>query len=94
MIGERAGRPAAAKADAHGHDAHHDCKCAKKEQAAKPAGGDCGCHGKAARSQATEAAVKKEEAAPKSVAEMTPAEKLAYNQAKRDRIFGKFENRN
>lgn len=81
---------AAAKSDAHGHDAHHDCKCAKKEQAAKPAGGDCGCHGKAAKSPASDLVVKKEEAAPKSVAEMTPAEKLAYNQAKRDRIFGKF----
>lgn len=78
--------------DARAHDAHHDCKCAKKEAAPKPAGADCGCHAKgAAKSQASDGAVaKKEEPAPKSVAEMTPAEKLAYNQAKRDRIFGKF----
>jgi len=83
--------------DSHAHDSQHDCKCAKKDPTPKPAGTDCGCHGKAAaKSQASGgAAVKsdvatKVEAAPKSVAEMTPAEKLAYNQAKRDRIFGKF----
>lgn len=88
------------KEDAHDHGAHHECSCPTKAKAAKPAGGDCGCHAAkvsvvatpvVAKSQATDSAVAaKTEAAPKSVAEMTQAEKLAYNQAKRDRIFGKF----
>jgi len=84
------GSPASStkKADAHSHadegHTHHECSCPTKAKAAKPAGGDCGCHAKK-----PDAAAKSEPSAPKSVAEMTQAEKLAYNQAKRDRIFGK-----
>ncbi|MCE9606729.1 MAG: hypothetical protein K8U03_17705 [Planctomycetia bacterium] len=81
--------PTAKPADSHKHDEHHACSCPTKAKEAKPAGGDCGCHA-TAKPQAAAAAVAKTEAAPKSVAEMTQAEKLAYNQAKRDRIYGKF----
>lgn len=61
-------------------DDHHECACQSKPSAAaatNPAG--CGCH-------ATEPKTSGEP----DFAKMTVAEKLAYNQSKRDRLFGKF----
>ncbi|MBN8626369.1 MAG: hypothetical protein J0M17_12855, partial [Planctomycetes bacterium] len=63
--------------------------CKAKSQATADAApkADCGCHAKPAAEQKPAAAPKP---AKKDVREMTQAEKLAYNQAKRDQLFGKF----
>jgi hypothetical protein len=66
--------------------AKHDCGCGGPDPKAchchdqKPAGGPQSSPGKPATAPTTEAAP--------DFSRMTPAEKLAYNQAKRDRIFG------
>jgi hypothetical protein len=53
----------------------HDCGCGG------PDSGQCHCHDKKPAAPA-------EVDGPPDFARMTPAEKLAYNKAKRDRIFG------
>lgn len=75
-----AGMPKAAEKPAATHDGHHECSCTATPPAAGSASGkgDCGCHAKTAAPSE------------KNVAQMTTAEKLAFNQRKRDQIFGKF----
>ncbi|MGC3970796.1 MAG: hypothetical protein QM775_26715 [Pirellulales bacterium] len=74
---------------AHDHGAGHECACKVKPQSATDAAakGDCGCHPKAAGADKPTA---EQKPAKKDVREMSQAEKLAYNQAKRDQLFGKF----
>ncbi len=61
-----------------------DCGCGcggkKKEE---PAAGPCGCSGKNEAAKPTPAAIVEPD-----FAQMSQAEKLAYNQRERDRIFG------
>jgi hypothetical protein len=66
-------------------DAHHECKCTIKPPPGKKSG-DCGCHAKPA-----EKTVAAPSTAVPDFTKMTQAEKLAYNQAKRDRIYGRFD---
>jgi hypothetical protein len=61
--------------------AKHECACQAKPQSSDAPKGECGCHAKPHDDHAT--------AAP-DFAKMTAAEKLAFNQRKRDEIFGKF----
>lgn len=62
-------------------DAKHECACHAKPQASDAPKGDCGCHAKPHDERA---------ATTPDFSKMTSAEKLAYNQRKRDEIFGKF----
>lgn len=64
-------------------EGHQECACRRAEPT-KPKDAPCGCHAKPAGNTKPEAAPRK------GVAQMTQAEKLAYNQAKRDQLFGKF----
>ena len=75
-IGKPAGKPAAAAPSSH--DDHASCGCAKAEP------GVCHCPGKSGEPSHPGAAASAEP----DFAQMTRAEKLAYNQARRDRIFG------
>ncbi|MBL9092964.1 MAG: hypothetical protein JNL96_17230 [Planctomycetaceae bacterium] len=59
----------------------NSCGCPTKKTADAPKAGGCGCGCSGKKDSAAKV---------KSVAEMTQAEKLAYNQAKRDKMFGKF----
>lgn len=67
--------------------AHHECQCTVKPQATNVAkSGDCGCHAKPVEKPAAASTT-----AVPDFTKMTQAEKLAYNQAKRDRIYGRFD---
>ncbi len=73
-------RPAATK-----HDDHHACTCTSKPAAVEtPKHGECACRKNA------NASPKPATPATTDVAKMTPAEKLAYNQRKRDQLYGKY----
>jgi hypothetical protein len=75
---------AAKKPAAAGGDGHHACSCPSKPQAAAPAGHDCGCKHK------TPAPATTADNDVPDFKRMTQAEKLVWNQRKRDRLYGKF----
>jgi len=74
----------AGSAASHG-DGHHACACPSKPKTPAAAGHDCGCH----KAPASKPAADDDDALP-DFKRMTQAEKLAWNQRKRDRLYGKF----
>jgi hypothetical protein len=78
-----------AKSDGHG-DGHHACSCPTKPATPAPAGHDCGCKHKSAAAAATPATTPADDDANPDFKRMTQAQKLAWNQRKRDRLYGKY----
>jgi hypothetical protein len=83
-------KPAAKPAGAAHGDGHHACSCPTKPSTPAPAGHDCGCKHKTPAAAAPAATLPADDDENPDFKRMTQAQKLAWNQRKRDKLYGKF----